>query len=379
MMSQTTFALPRARLRRLAPNSDNWLLWILASAAVAFALIRPQPPMSELRLIDWNTVGALTGLMVLTKGMELSGALQIAARRLLARATDLRQLVLLLVALAASSSAVVTNDASLFLFVPLTKALAGNAQIPLARVVTYEASAVNAGSALTPIGNPQNIFLWQQSGMDFARYTLMMVPTAGIMLTLLVATVILLVPRTSIEKQMTGPTRSRSPHLFWTSLGLFGGFLLALEFHFLLPALLVVLIIYATLFRRVLADVDWALLLIIALMFVDLRQLADLPTVSSWFRALPLGSGLQTYVSAIVTSQLISNVPAAVVLERWAHHLPALASGVSIGGLGLCIGSLANLIALRLAGAPGGLWEFHRVSIPMLLISGAAGALLWST
>ena len=78
--------------------------------------------------------------------------------------------MLLLAASAALLSALVTNDVSLFLLVPLTRVLATQAHLPLARLVVLEALAVNAGSALTPIGNPQNLFLWHRSGESFLGF-----------------------------------------------------------------------------------------------------------------------------------------------------------------------------------------------------------------
>jgi Na+/H+ antiporter NhaD/arsenite permease-like protein len=107
-------------------------------------------------------------------------------------------------------------------------------------------------------------------------------------------------------------------------------------------------------------------------MFVDLRQLAQLPQLASLASQWPIGEGWRAYLAAVVTSQFISNVPAAILLERYVHDLPALAAGVSVGGFGCVIGSLANLIALRLAKLPHGLAEFHRISIPFLLVCAAS-------
>ncbi len=69
-------------------------------------------------------------------------------------------------------------------------------------------------------------------------------------------------------------------------------------------------------------------------------------------------------------------MPATIVLDPFVHDLPALAAGVSVGGFGCVLGSLANLIALRLAKVPNGLREFHRLSIPFLLVCGASALLL---
>jgi Na+/H+ antiporter NhaD/arsenite permease-like protein len=357
-------------------DGGNGLLWVLLAAAIVFALARPRAPMEYARLIDWHTIGALAGLLAITQGVERSGMLQAMAARLLSRVGELRQLAFLLVGGAAALSALVTNDVSLFLLVPLTRVLARQAHLPLARLVTLEALAVNAGSALTPIGNPQNLFLWHRSGESFAGFMAMMAPTVAVMLFWLFVTVRFLVPRAPLVLKPAGEARTVEPRLLLLSGLLFAAFVVALDQGWLTAGLALVLGAFALLRPRVLLGIDWALLAIIALMFIDLRQLAELPAVTELFERLPIGEGWRAYLAAIVASQFISNVPATILLDRFVHDLPALAAGVSVGGFGCVLGSLANLIALRLARLPNGLRAFHRVSIPFLLACGASALLL---
>ncbi|CAN5828493.1 SLC13 family permease [soil metagenome] len=333
--------------------------------------------MQLLRLVDWQTIGALAGLLAITQGVERSGVLQSAARRLLGSVTDLRSLAALLVAGAAILAALVTNDVSLFLLVPLTRVLASQAELPLARLVVLEALAVNAGSALTPIGNPQNLYLWHRSGEGFGAFMLMMAPTVGIMLVWLAVAVWVLVPRTPVALKASTEEAPVAPRLLALSGVLFVGFVVALDRHWLLPGLCVVFGAFLLTNPRVLRSVDWALLAIIALMFVDLRQLAMLPSVDALLKSLPIESGWRAYAAAIVASQVISNVPATILLDGYVKDLPALAAGVSVGGFGCVLGSLANLIALRLARIPHGLREFHKIAVPFLFVCAASVGLLW--
>lgn len=361
-------------------GGGNGLLWVLVAVAVVFAFASPRAPMDWLKLVDWQTVGALAGLLAITQGVEKSGMLQATAQRLLARTTTQRSLALLLTASAALLSALVTNDVSLFLLVPLTRVLATQAHLPLARLVVLEALAVNAGSALTPIGNPQNLYLWHRSGESFVGFMGMMLPTVAVMLFWLFVAVWLLVPRTPIAIKADtegGPEAAPvQPRLLALSGVLFLGFVIALDRHWLLAGLGVVFGVFLLSYPRVLRGVDWALLAIIALMFVDLRQLAELPAVAALLGHWPIAEGWRAYLAAVVTSQFISNVPAAILLDGHVRDLPALAAGVSVGGFGCVLGSLANLIALRLAKLPHGLREFHRVSIPFLLACAASALLL---
>lgn len=357
-------------------GGGNGLLWVLLVAAFVFAVVRPRAPMDYVRLVDWQTVGALAGLLAITQGVERSGMLQAAAARLLSRTTELRNLVFLLAASAAVLSALVTNDVSLFLLVPLTRVLATQAHLPLARLVVIEAMAVNAGSALTPIGNPQNLFLWHRSGESFIGFMSMMAPTVAVMLFWLFAAIRFLVPRAPIMLKPSGETAPLQPRLLVLSGVLFIGFVIALDRHWLLAGLTGVFGAFLLLRPRVLLGVDWALLAIIALMFVDLRQMAELPAIAALLGRLPIGEGWRAYLAAIFTSQVISNVPATILLDGFVKDLPALAAGVSVGGFGCVLGSLANLIALRLAKVPNGLREFHRISIPFLLVCGTTALLL---
>ncbi len=354
----------------------NGLLWVLLAVAALFAVLSPRAPMDYLLLVDWPTLGALAGLLAITQGVEQSGVLQGAAQRLLARVHDTRSLTLLLCAASALLAALVTNDVSLFLLVPLTRVLATQAHLPLARLVVLQALAVNAGSALTPIGNPQNLFLWHRSGESFLGFVAMMAPTVGVMLFWLVVTVWLLVPREAIALKPAAPAPGVQPRLLALSALLFAGFVLALDHGWLVPGLAAVFGAFALVRPRVLRGIDWALLAIIALMFVDLRQLAELPQVAALLNGWPIAEGWRAYLAAIAASQLISNVPAAILLAGPVKDLPALAAGVSVGGFGCVLGSLANLIALRLAKLPQGLREFHRISIPFLLVCAASALLL---
>lgn len=357
-------------------GGGNGLLWVLVAVAIGFAFFRPRAPVDYLKLVDWQTVGSLAGLLAITQGVEKSGMLQATAQRLLGKMTNLRSLAFLLTAGATVLSAMVTNDVSLFLLVPLTRVLATQAHLPLARLVVLEALAVNAGSALTPIGNPQNLYLWHRSGDSFLGFMGMMAPTVAVMLFWLWVAVWLLVRPTEIALKPAAEAAPVQPRLLTLAGVLFIAFVIALDRHWLLAGLGLVFAAFLLLYPRVLRGVDWALLAIIALMFVDLRQLAELPAIAAQLKEWPIAEGWRAYLAAVVTSQFISNVPAAILLDGPVRDLPALAAGVSVGGFGCVLGSLANLIALRLAKLPNGLSAFHKISIPFLIVCAASALLL---
>lgn len=145
----------------------------------------------------------------------------------------------------------------------------------------------------------------------------------------------------------------------------------------LLWVLVAVAVLFAVLRPR--APIDWSSCLTgppLAQGDVHMRQLAQWPAVASLVGQLPIAEGWRAYLAAIFTSQFISNAPATILLDRYVHDLPALAAGVSLGGFGCLLGSLANLIALRLAKVPRGLHEFHRISLPFLVACATSAALL---
>lgn len=352
---------------------DDRLLQLLLAALALLALFGGAPLTSYPALVDWPTMAVLTGLLALTKGLELSGALAWLGQRLVAAMATERRAALVLVLACALLSTVLTNDVALFVIVPLTLGVCRLTAMPAVRLVVFEALAVNAGSALTPIGNPQNLFLWQLSKVSFGQFVLHMLPLALLLtLALLVLTALAFKAR-PLALAQAAPDAPLEQRLLWVALALYVPFLVAADLHLAGWALLLVLVTLALLRPAVLARLDWGLLLVFALMFVDLRLLAGLPWMQSAMAQLGLDEPQRLYFAGIGASQLISNVPAAIALAAYADDWKVLAYAVSVGGFGSALGSLANLIALRML-KDGRAWAlFHLVSVPFLLLATAVG------
>jgi di/tricarboxylate transporter len=369
--------VPRGFMRRaLAATArffrDPLLLVLLAALAVLTA-VSPRKIGSYPALVDWPTICALTGLLVLTKGLELSGLLHRAGLRLIAYMSSERAMALCLVLTSALLSTLLTNDVALFVVVPLTLGVCRITGMPAAKLIIFEALAVNAGSALTPIGNPQNLFLWHLSGASFAAFILHMLPLVALLMLLLLGLAACVFRGRSALRGNSGPPPALDPTLLAVSLGLYGPFLVATDLHQAAWAALLVLAVFALLRPRVLAQVDWALLLVFVLMFIDLRLFAGLDFVHLAMTALDLVQPLHLYFTGIIASQLISNVPAAIALAEYSKDWRVLAYGVNVGGFGLALGSLANLIALRMAKDRQAWLGFHLYAVPFLLMAALLG------
>lgn len=348
------------------------LLQALLVLALLLALLDPRPAREYLQWLDLRTLAGLTGLLILTQGVRMSGVIQRGAIRLVTRLHGVRALAIALVLLSAALSAVLTNDVSLFLIVPLTLAIDRIARIPRQRLVIAEALAVNAGSTFSPIGNPQNLLLWQHSGMSIPVFVLALAPAGAIMLIVLLIACRFAFPSTPLQLDEHAVERPpTNPLLAIGAAALLVGMAAALESGYAIPAAIIVLLIGALFFRRTLAGVDWMLLLTFAAMFLGLGHLSALPIVQAHVGTLDWHAPSVTYLGGIALSQVISNVPAAVLLQHYTPDLILLAIAVNVGGSGLAIGSLANLIALRLEGSARIGWRFHLYSVPFLLISGS--------
>lgn len=353
---------------------DRLLLLLLALLLPLWVLA--QPSLITLpTLVAWDTIAALAALMVLSQGLSESGFLARAGRALMTRIHSERGLAAALVLFSAALAAVITNDVALFILVPLTLSLGRLAQLPLGRLVIFEALAVNAGSAASPIGNPQNLFLWQTSNSSFYEFLTAMLPLAAIMLLLL----LLLIPLAFPARRITiSPPKNETPvarSLFLISLLLYLPVLIAIEFGLAEYAAVLLVLGYGLWAGRTLKGVDWALLLVFVLMFLNLGLLAQWPPVASQAQNL-LNLPGEALMAGALLSQAISNVPAALFLTHFTDDWRALAWGVNIGGFGLVIGSMANLIALRLARQPGMWRDFHRWSVPLFFLSLTAAWLL---
>lgn len=352
------------------------VLAVLVAGLIALQWWHPRAWSSLPALIDTQTVLTLAGLLVLTRALEQAGILNRVAHRLVHHVYSERALAFVLVALAAVLSTVLTNDVALFVVVPLMLTLQRLVPLPLRRLVIFAALAVNAGSVLTPFGNPQNLFLWQRSGISFGYFVLTLAPLCIVLMALLFALTACAFRAKPLDLSGDSIPLAVDYRLAGVAVALFVAFVLLADAHHAGIALLCAGGIFLLWRPRIVFHIDWTLLLIFVLVFIVLRSVAALPGINEMPGRFNLAIPWHAYAAGAVLSQGISNVPAAILLAEFSHDWRALAYGVSVGGFGLIQGSLANLIAMRLAKERGFLWAFHRISIPFWVAAFIIGGLL---
>ena len=260
------------------------------------------------------------------------------------------------------SSAVIMNDTAMFVYVPLIFTISKIAKIDLPKAVVAIALAANIGSALTPIGNPQNIIVWRTYKLSIFEFVRSVSPYILLWITLLIAFIWIGSRNRSLEILPMPRVRINRGLMYISTLLLILNIILV-EKDYSWVGLVIAISVLAIIGREALFSLDVALIAIFALIFIDFKEVSFL--LSSYIKLEP--STIKIIILSAGLSQAISNVPATVMLAS--RNLPwfPLVIGVNLGGTGVIIGSLANFIAVRISGI--GIGKFHRYSIPYFLVA----------
>ena len=321
------------------------VLIISALAAVISCFLVP-PDAEYIDYIDFRTLSLLYALMTVVAGLRKAGVFAALAHTLCLCAKNIRSIGIILVCLCFFSSMLITNDVALLTFVPFSVVvlgLAGRRQ-ELIRVVVLQTVAANLGSMLTPVGNPQNLYLYSRFELSMGDFLLTTLPVWLLSLVLVLGCCF------SLSGAGFSAALDDKPAIERRSLGiylaLFAVCLLTVVRVLPWPAMLAaVIVIVLILDRPTLLEADFMLLLTFVAFFIFAGNLARIEAVDSLLRRLLSG---REYWTALLTSQVISNVPAALLLSGFTDNAKALLLGTNIGGLGTPIASLASLISLKL-------------------------------
>ena len=318
------------------------------AALCAFATMLLVPPDAEyLHYIDWRVLCLLMCLMAVVAGFKSVGAFQCLTYQLLSRVKNGRILSITLVLLPFFCSMLVTNDVALLVFVPFTLGLltqlgCGNAIVP---ILVLQTVAANLGSMATPVGNPQNLFLYAAFELGIGEFFAVVLPLTAVSFLCLVAAAVPVLPKElPTQKLEDAKIADVKQLILFTVLFLLCLLTVFRVVHYLITTAVIVALFFI-LNRKLLKQIDYMLLLTFVCFFVVSENLGRVEAVRAFLQDL---LGRSTLLTAVGASQVISNVPAAVLLSGFTTQWQDLLAGVNIGGLGTPIASLASLITLKL-------------------------------
>ena len=324
---------------------------LLAFISVLF--VRPEPVL-VFNSIDFRVICLLFCLMIVIQAFRTTNLLDWIALKLLSFCKNQKSLYFVLVFIVFFISMLVTNDVALLTFVPLTILICEKANHSACKLIILETLAANLGSSVTPMGNPQNLFLYSFfnfSTAEFFRTTLIIGIPSIVILTIMI--LFICRNRKNDEKttfflQETEQTFVKIDFRFWV-------YFVCLIFSLLTVfrivdyriTLFITIVLMLICNKKLFKNVDYGLLLTFAGFFIFIGCLSALPQVSNYLKSV-LSSAYSTYLAGIFSSQVISNVPAAILLSGFTANPKELLLGVNVGGLGTLIASLASVISFKL-------------------------------
>ena len=303
----------------MANSADKFLnffkkeiVFCLSAVLAIISCFFVRPGINYLSYINWDTIILLLAIMFVVEVLKNLAIFEMLVRKLLVKVKNTRGLVLFLVFTCFFSSIFITNDVSLIIFVPFAiLALNKVNRLDLAIItVSMQTIAANVGCMVLPIGAPHNIVMYTLSDIPFESFFLLLLPY------IVVSAV----------------------------------FLIALSFFIqndtiTLPEMSKIEVVKKGFFKRVFLGIDYYLLLTFIALFVLIGNLENIPFFSSLFERWIVGNEV---ISGVVLSQIISNVPSAMLLSGFSTNYEAIIIGINIGGFGTLIASMANLISYKI-------------------------------
>lgn len=340
------------------------IAFLLAVISIFFV----SPSKNYISYIDFRVLALLFCLMAVVRGFSSIGVFTRLGTMLLTHVHSLRMLSALFIFLCFFFSMLITNDVALITFVPFTILVLSMAEQKkfLIPVIVLETIAANLGSMLTPLGNPQNLYLYTISGLSIGAFVRIMLPYSFVSAILLLI-FILFLPKDTVSTATAANTANstntvtasntsniiceavkarKNPRILFTAYLILFLLCLLTVLHILPYQIMFLLVLtgFLLLDYRVLKDVDYFLLLTFLCFFIFIGNMKQISLVHELISKLLVHHEVLMGIGA---SQIISNVPAAILLSGFTDDYSALLIGVNLGGLGTLIASLASLISFK--------------------------------
>jgi Na+/H+ antiporter NhaD/arsenite permease-like protein len=331
-------------------KNETVLLIACVLAIISSFIIKPDG--EYIGYIDFRTLGILFCLMAVVAGTRRLGLFDLLSQKLLERAKNIRQLILILLLLCFVPSMFITNDVALITFVPFAFTLldmAGNKfkEKWIMPVVVMQTVAANLGSMLTPLGNPQNLYLYGNSDMGIGDFIMLMLPYSLVSLLLILIWVIVSTARhnesISVVFASEAKIKNNQKLLMYVLLFMVSLLVVLRIIHYSI-AFAIVLLCLLLFDRETLRQVDYSLLITFVGFFIFIGNMGRIPAFRQFLENII--NGRET-LTAILASQVVSNVPAALLLSGFTNNVEALIVGTDLGGLGTLIASMASLISYK--------------------------------
>lgn len=324
--------------------------------------------------IDLNVIVTLTVLMMITLAFEKYGVLDAMAVKVLNRADSEKKTALFMVALTAVLGMFITNDVALITVVPVSITLSRKAGFDPFKLIVLEAVAANIGSSLTPFGNPQNLYLYHKYAYDIASFMSVVLPFVILGLLLLIVPISFLPRHRFTKMHLKAEITSPKWVVIYGTLFVCAVVLIVFRWN-LFYVLLITAVIIVIKDRELFKSLDFFLLGTFVCFFVFVDHMNQFEWIKNTITAF-LSSDQRVFITSVVLSQGMSNVPTAILLSAFVGNPNALLLGVSVGGLGTLVASLANLIAFKFYAKMYPTTQYHKyflkVNFVMLMLCGMA-------
>lgn len=332
-----------AKFKEFIKNEIVLIISFVLAVTSAFSVV---PNKSYVEYIDFRTLGLLFCLMAVMAGLNNLGVFKFIAEKMLSKVKSIKGISLILGLLCFFSSMVITNDVALITFVPFTiTALKLSEKMnKLIWIVTIETIAANLGSMLTPIGNPQNLYLFSAFNMNMSDFLSTILPYALLSLVLVIISCFI-TGKGEINSASSDTKYKFSKIHICIFISLF--ILSLLTVFRIIPCIITVIITIIVLLisdRKTIFKIDYSLLFTFVFLFIFIGNLGEIKPISDFLKNVVNGNEV---VVGVISSQVFSNVPAALLLSKFTENAHALLIGVNLGGLGTLIASMASLISFK--------------------------------
>lgn len=313
--------------------------------ALFLALSTSVISLPKLNYINFQVLILMFNLMIVISAFEKLKLLDKMAVEILIKHKNLRMVSLILTSLCFVSSMFITNDVALITFVPLTMIIARKAKFDPMKIVILETLAVNIGSSLTPMGNPQNLYLFsffKVGVLAFFKVTIFFVVIGSLWLFVLNQRLSKVNLKYDLDKIKI---KDKKTVIIYCSLFIFI-LLSVFNVAYYKIAFIITLIVSFIIEKKLFKEVDYFLLLTFVCFFIAIGNLSSMKPIDEFMRKA-LTNSTNVYFCSIFFSQLISNLPCAILLSKFTNCWKEILLGVNIGGMGTIIASLASLISYK--------------------------------